>query len=216
VNATVHLSIHLPSWCTILLHCSLLTQNASICIIWTHLAMHICNVHKLGKELWSFIPGKIRCCGTLTAGVHGIKVEHHKSSTASNNIYYYLSHLTLLYLVHSHFCAAAATCCQLLFCCSLLSLQILPCAAILHFSHFFKPSMHISTYTVIHTWNSEFYFKNLSEHLSFLLIVAYDLMQVLITMTYEYWSTKFIVVLYKKCIANCLSGHLPRYWRKNL
>ena len=30
--------------------------------------------------------GKIGCCGTLTAGVHGIKVKHHKSSTASNNI----------------------------------------------------------------------------------------------------------------------------------
>jgi hypothetical protein len=128
----------------------------------------------------------IGCCGTLTAGVHGIKVKNHKSSTASNNIYYYLSCLTLLYLVHSHVCATAATCCQLLFCCSLLSLQILPCTAILHFSHFFKLSMHISTYTVIHTWNSEFYFNIFSAHLSFLLIVAYDLMQVLITMTYEY------------------------------
>ena len=101
-------------------------------------------------------------------------------------------------------------CCHLLpvlFCCSLLSLQILPCAAILHFSHFFKPSMHI-TYTVTRTWNSELYFNHFSAHLSFLLIVAYDLMQVLITMTYEYWSTKFIVVLYEKFIANCLSVHL--------
>jgi len=71
----VSLSIHLPSWCTIILHCSLLTQNASICIIWTHLAMHICKVHKLGKDLWSFILGKIGCCGTLTAECMELKLN---------------------------------------------------------------------------------------------------------------------------------------------
>ena len=178
--------------------------------------MHIYNVQKLGKELWSFILGMIGCCGTLTAGVHGIKVKYHKSSTASNNTYYYLSCLTLLHLVHCHFYATAATCCQLLFCCSLLSLQILPYAVILHFSHFFKPSMHISTCTVTHTWNSEFYF--IIWYCSFVVFIDSGIWSYASSDNHDIW-----ILIYKiycgawwEIYCKQFVWSFARYWRKNL